>query len=263
MRAWSKVRPDNPVVDRHAGARLLLGYRASPGSTARSTGRPDGRLCRRLLGVVRRAVDASSRSSCSCARPATVPPRRRSIWTDHEPSLPDPRTLTAAPPPRAGRLHRRSRLPASGRTRQTGYLAPSDKSVAHGAAGCRGGDGAALRWWARSARRSSTRWSTGRSRTIPAWRRATPRSPQPREQLAAVRGTRLPQVDVNARVEHEQVNLGFGFDGFPGQQSRVRPLFGGRRRLLRPRPVRRPAPADRTGGRPGGGATCARPRRRT
>ena len=65
-----------------------------------------------------------------------------------------------------------------------------------------------------------------------------------REEIAAARGRQLPQVDANARIEHEQVNLAaFGFDqpgGNPefnlysigGGVSYDLDLFGGNRRRL-------------------------------
>ena len=62
------------------------------------------------------------------------------------------------------------------------------------------------------------------------------------EQVTAVRGSQLPQVDANARVEHERVNLSaFGFPGpnpefelysVGGGVSYDLDLFGGRRRRL-------------------------------
>jgi NodT family efflux transporter outer membrane factor (OMF) lipoprotein len=43
-----------------------------------------------------------------------------------------------------------------------------------------------------------------------------------REQIAAVAGRRLPQVDANARIEHEQINLSaFGFNGLTGSGAPV------------------------------------------
>ena len=133
----------------------------------------------------------------------------------------------------------------------TAYLPPSESTpgtAQPGAPVATSGD-APVRWWAAY---GSPTLDTLVDRAI-ANNRSLAESnatlARSRAELAAVRGTALPQVDLNARVEHQQVNLaGFGFkpgtlpglSGNPnfdlytvgGGVSYDLDLFGGRRRQI-------------------------------
>ncbi|MDB5428430.1 MAG: transporter, partial [Phenylobacterium sp.] len=133
----------------------------------------------------------------------------------------------------------------------TAYLPPSEAQAAAGPAGgpvATSGD-APLRWWAAygsPALDTLVDRAIANNRSLAASNATLARS---RAELAAVRGSALPQVDINARVEHQQVNLaGFGFrpgtlpglSGNPefdlysvgGGVSYDLDLFGGRRRRI-------------------------------
>lgn len=126
---------------------------------------------------------------------------------------------------------------------QTGYLAPADKSAAHSGPVAVTGAGPALRWWSAF---GSPQLDTLVERAIAhnaSLEASNATLAASREQLAAARGAQLPQVDANARVEHERVNL--SAYGFPAGQnpefnlysvgggiSYDLDLFGGRRRQV-------------------------------
>lgn len=132
----------------------------------------------------------------------------------------------------------------------SGYVAAGDvKSTTSGAPVAVQGEGPGLRWWeafgspelnALVDRAMANNYSLAASNAT---------LERARQQIAAVAGTRLPQVDANARFEHEQVNLAaFGFDpaefgvtgGNPvfnlytvgGGISYDLDLFGGKRRQV-------------------------------
>jgi len=133
----------------------------------------------------------------------------------------------------------------------TAYLSPSETQAAAGPTGgpvATSGD-TPLRWWAvydSPALNALVDRAIANNRSLAASNATLARS---RAELAAVRGTALPQVDVNARVEHQEVNLaGFGFrpGTLPGLSSNPDfdlytvgggvsydlDLFGGRRRRI-------------------------------
>jgi NodT family efflux transporter outer membrane factor (OMF) lipoprotein len=129
---------------------------------------------------------------------------------------------------------------------QAGYLAPGDTSAArsapHGGPVAVAGTGPALRWWRAFGSPqldALVDQAIAHNASLDASNATLAAA---REQLAAARGTQLPQVDANARVEHERVNL--SAYGFPGQNpefdlysvgggiSYDLDLFGGRRRQV-------------------------------
>jgi NodT family efflux transporter outer membrane factor (OMF) lipoprotein len=133
----------------------------------------------------------------------------------------------------------------------TAYLPPSEVQAAAGPAGgpvATSGD-APLRWWAAygsPALDALVDRAIASNRSLAASNATLARS---RAEFAAVRGSALPQIDVNGRVEHQEVNLaGFGFrpGTLPGLSSNPDfdlytvgggvsydlDLFGGRRRRI-------------------------------
>lgn len=126
---------------------------------------------------------------------------------------------------------------------QTGYLAPRELANQHPAAPvAQPGIARDQRWWTQF---GSPLIDTLVDRALannPGLAASNATLAAAREQLAATRGTARPQVDANARVDHEQVNLAaFGFgEGNPefdlysvgGGISYDLDLFGGRRRQI-------------------------------
>ena len=101
------------------------------------------------------------------------------------------------------------------------YLAPAEAQAAAGAPNATEGEGPQLRWWQAFGSPQLDALvdrAIASNRSLAASNATLERA---REQIAAVAGHRLPQVDATARAEHEQVNLAaFGFDpstfGLPG-----------------------------------------------
>jgi NodT family efflux transporter outer membrane factor (OMF) lipoprotein len=124
---------------------------------------------------------------------------------------------------------------------QTGYVSPADPAVRTigGPAGVAGA-GPQLAWWRAFGSPqldALVDQAIARNATLEASNATLAAA---RQELAAVRGQQLPQVDANARVEHQQVNLqAFGFPGtnpefdlysVGGGVSYPLDLFGRRRR---------------------------------
>ena len=124
---------------------------------------------------------------------------------------------------------------------QTGYASPADPAPrATGGPSALAGEGPNLAWWRAfgSAQLDAlVDQAIAHNASLEASNATLAAS---RQELAAVRGRQLPQVDANARYDHQQVNLqAFGFPGqnpefdlysVGGGVSYPLDLFGGRRR---------------------------------
>jgi NodT family efflux transporter outer membrane factor (OMF) lipoprotein len=127
----------------------------------------------------------------------------------------------------------------------TGFLSPAERTPVGGAGPIPvAGEGPQARWWTAfgSPRLDAlVDQAIARNASLEASNATLAAA---REQIAAARGRQLPQIDANARIEHEQVNLAaFGFDqpgGNPefdlysigGGVSYDLDLFGGNRRRV-------------------------------